>query len=342
MNLTPGGGARPRVLVTRPLPGNLVERLEALAEVTLLPGPDAPTEDQLAAALPGHDVCISMLTDPLCEPVLRAASGDSHHPLRLIAQVAVGLDNLDLEAASQCGILVSHTPGVLTDATADLTFALILATCRRIVEADRFVRDGHWSRWSLDLMTGVELRGARLGIIGMGRIGSAVARRALPFGMEVVYNNRRPLTAKSEEQSAARYLPRVELLNTCDVVSLHAPLTAETRGMLGLPELMSMKPGAVLINTSRGALIQEDALAEALDRGPLRAVGLDVYQDEPHVPPALLDRKDVVLLPHIGSATEATRLRMATMATEAAEAWLRDAPVPYLFAQDDSASTAGP
>ena len=335
MSGTPGGGARPRVLVTRPLPGGLLQRLEGLAEVTLLPGPDAPSEDELAGALPGHDVCISMLTDPLGEPVLRAASGHPHHPLGMIAQVAVGLDNVDLHTASQCGILVSHTPGVLTDATADLTFALILATCRRIVEADRFVRDGHWSRWSLDLMTGVELRGARLGIVGMGRIGSAVARRARPFGMEVVYNNRHPLAVEREKELAARYLPLVELLATSDVVSLHTPLTAETRGMLGSPELMSMKPGAVLINTSRGPLVAEESLAGALQDGPLRAVGLDVYQDEPRVPPSLLEREDVVLLPHIGSATEATRLRMATMATDAAEAWLKGAPVPYLASRKD-------
>ena len=330
--MTDGSGddSRPRVLITRPIPVQLVRRLEALALLTLRLGPEAPSENELIELLPGHELCISMLTDPLGERVLQAAAAHPQHPLQLISQVAVGLDNVDLRAAASCGIQVSHTPGVLTDATADLTFALILASCRRIVEADRFVRDGQWRRWSLDLMTGVQLRGSRLGIIGLGRIGTAVARRALPFGMEIVYTGRRRAAPQLQQELSATFLPLDELLATSDVVALHAPLTPETRGLLGRKELMSMREGAVLVNTSRGALLDEEAIAEALEHGPLRAVGLDVYADEPRVHPSLLQRSDVVLLPHIGSATEATRLRMATMATEAAEAWLNSSPVPHL------------
>ena len=179
-------------------------------------------------------------------------------------------------------------------------------------------------------MTGVELRGTRLGIIGMGRIGTAVARRALPFGVEVVYCNRRRVSAELEDELGARLLELSDLLATSDIVTVHAPLNEDTKLLLGRAEFMAMKDGAVLVNTSRGALVDEAALAEALDSGPLRAAGLDVHRDEPRVHPSLLDRRDVVLLPHIGSATEATRLRMATMATEAAEAWLRGEPLPHL------------
>jgi len=273
-----------------------------------------------------------MLTDPMNATVLQSAAAHPDHPLRLIAQVAVGLDNIDLNAANSLGIQVCHTPGVLTDATADLAFALLLGSCRRLVEADHFVRAGNWTSWGLDLLTGVELRGARLGIIGMGRIGTAVARRAIPFGMDIVYNNRRPVDAALEEELGARLVGLDELLASSDVVSLHAPLTPATKGMLGKQQLLSMKQGSVLINTSRGSLIDETALAHALDEGPLRAVGLDVYQNEPQVHASLLHRKDVILLPHIGSATEACRGLMAKMMVEASLACLDKAPLPYLAA----------
>ncbi len=321
---------RRRVLVTRPIPEALLGLLRERAEVRVLPGPSAPSENELLESLPGHDLCISMLTDPLSEVVLRAARQHPEHPLQLVAQIAVGLDNIDLSAARHLGVQICHTPGVLTDSTADLTFALLLATCRRIVEADRFLRDGHWSTWRLDLLTGVELRGTQLGIIGMGRIGTAVARRARPFGMDVAYHNRKPVDASLEEELGAQFMPLGELLSSSDVVSLHAPLTDTTSGMLGRQQLFSMKPGAVLINTSRGGLVDEAALSHALDEGPLRAVGLDVYENEPQVHPSLLERPDVTLLPHIGSATEATRGLMAKMAVEACLAHLGSKPLPYL------------
>ncbi len=250
--------------------------------------------------------------------------------MRMVAQVAVGLDNIDRPALTEHGILLSHTPGVLTEATADLAMSLLLASCRRIVEGDRFVREGRWTHWSLDLMTGVELQGATLGIVGLGRIGRATARRARAFGMRIAYSGPRRADPSTETALQAQHMKLDELLASADVVSIHAPLTEETRHLLHRERLLSMKKGAVLINTARGPLVEEAALAEALDSGPLRAAGLDVFEEEPRVHPSLLGRRDVVLLPHIGSATEATRLRMATMATESVLAWARGEAIPHL------------
>lgn len=305
----------PRVYLSRPIPADLVERLRACATVTLPHRDSPPTEAELLDEMPGHDVAVVQLTDPISARVLEAC-GASSRPLRLVAQVAAGLDNVDLAAAARLGVAVTHTPGVLTDATADLAMALLLAACRRIVEADRFLRAGRWRTWSLDLMCGMGLQGATLGILGFGRIGQAVARRAGAFGMRVQHTD------------VSSGLPLPELLATSDVLSLHAPLTDLTRRIIDRRAMFAMKEGAVLVNTARGALVQEDAIASALDDGPLRAVGLDVFEDEPHVHPSLLGRDDVVLLPHIGSATTATRHRMAEMSVEAVEAFLSGAQVP--------------
>ena len=303
-----------RVYLSRPIPDDLVARLEAVADVTRPDRDRPPTHAELLAELPGHDAAVVQLTEPVRGDVL-AAAASAAPPLRLLAQIAVGLDNVDLEAAAAHDVAVTHTPGVLTDATADLTMALMLAACRRVVEADRFVRAGRWGVWSLDLMTGMELRGATLGILGKGRIGSAVARRAEAFGMRVQHTSRRS------------GLPLQELLATSDVLSIHAPLTPGTWHLVDRRALFAMKPGSVLVNTSRGGLVDGEAIAGALDDGPLRAVGLDVFEDEPRVPATLLDRDDVVLLPHIGSATVRTRHRMAEMAVEALAA---GRPLPHV------------
>ncbi len=302
-----------RLYVSRPIPEDLLTRLRGVLHVTLPDRDRPPTEAELLAELPGHDAAIVQLTEPLTARVIEAAAGRG---LSLIAQVAVGLDNVDLRVARQLGVPVTHTPGVLTDATADLAMALLLATCRRVPEADRFVQQGRWGVWSLDLMCGLELRGATLGILGYGRIGRAVGKRAEAFGMRVQWTD------------VDGGLPLPELLSTSDVLSLHAPLTPDTRRIIDRDALFALKPGAVLINTARGALIQEDAIADALDHGPLRAVGLDVFEDEPRVHPSLLGRDDVVLLPHIGSATTRTRHRMAELATESVLAWLAGEPLP--------------
>jgi glyoxylate reductase len=317
-----------RVYVSRTLPAACMERLRAEAEVTL-PSPEGPrSEAELLEVLPGHDVAVVQLTEPITAAVLDRASPT----LRLVAQVAVGLDNVDLGAARRFGVAVSHTPGVLTDATADFAFALILASARRVVEGDRYVRSGAWTHWSLDLLTGLELRGATLGIIGLGRIGAAVARRALPFGLRVVYTQRNRATELEEEFGAHR-LPLDELLATSDIVSVHAPLTDATRHLLDRRRLGLLKPGAILVNTARGPIVDEAALVDALEAGRLRGAALDVFEGEPAVHAGLLGREDVVLAPHLGSATEATRLRMATMATDSALAALRGESVPHLAPQ---------
>lgn len=313
-----------RVLVTRPLPDVCLQRLAEVADVTLLPGDLPRDEAELLRALPGHDVAVVQLTEPITDAVLAAAAPR----LRLIAQVAVGLDNVDLDAAARRGVAVSHTPGVLTDATADLAMALLLAASRRVVEGDRYVREGRWTHWSLHLLTGLELRGAVLGVVGLGRIGAAVARRARAFGMAIQYTGRRRAGPSLEAELEARFLPLDALLATSDAVSLHVPLTPATHHLLGADQLGSMKVGSVLVNTARGSVVDEVALVAALRDGPLRAAGLDVFEDEPRVHPGLLAAPNAVLLPHLGSATDATRLAMATLATDSAVAALTGAPVP--------------
>lgn len=305
-----------RIYVSRPLPEACLARLGELGAVTLDGGrAGPPSAEELLRELPGHDVAVVQLTDPLGGAVLRAACPR----LRLVSQVAVGLDNIDLAVCRELGVRVAHTPGVLTDATADLTMALLLAAARRIPEADRYVREGHWDVWALDLLCGMELRGATLGIVGKGRIGTAVARRAEAFGMEVIHHSR----------SSGR--PLAELLARSDVLSLHAPLTRDTHHLIDRGALFAMKPGSILVNTARGALVEEWALAEALDDGPLRAAALDVFEQEPKVHPSLLTRRDVILAPHIGSATERTRGRMAEMAVEAVEDWAAGRRPVHLF-----------
>jgi len=267
-----------------------------------------------------------MLTDPVTAAVVEAAPD-----LEIISQIAVGLDNVDVAAARAAGVTVCHTPGVLTDATADLTMALLLAVCRRVVESDALVRRGEWGVWSLPWMTGLELRGATLGVFGMGRIGTAVARRARAFGMHVLYCNRKPVPAEVEAELGAERVGFDDLLARSDVVTIHAPATDETRHAFDAGALARMKPGSRLINTARGSLVEEDALAAALDDGPLVGVGLDVYEHEPCVPVSLLDRPDVVLLPHTGSATGATRARMSDLAVRAVEDWIAGRPPRHVF-----------
>lgn len=297
-----------RVLVPADLPAERIAELEQMAEVVTF-GPTPPSARALATAVAGCRALVCRLTEPVDAAVL-ATDG-----LELVSQVAVGLDNIDLDAARARGVRVTHTPGVLTDATADLAMAMLLSAARRLGEAERFLREGQWTTWRLDLMTGLELRGARLGIVGFGRIGRAVAHRALAFGMEVVWSGPRPVPAA--DGMDVRRVELDELLASSDVISLHAPLTPETRGLLSADRLAGLKPGAILVNTARGAMVDEAALAHALDDGPLAFAALDVFQDEPHVHPSLLERDDVLLLPHIGSATRAARGTMARMATRA-------------------------
>ena len=233
--------------------------------------------------------------------------------LKIIANYAVGFNNIDIVAAKERGIVVSNTPGVLTEATADLTMALILATTRRLVEGDRFVRRGLFDGWKPELLLGVSLKDRILGIIGLGRIGKAVVQRAKAFGMKVVYHNRMPASKKEEKALSVEYRSLEDLLKVSDVVSVHVPLTKESRHLIGSSKLKLMKPTAVLINTSRGAVIDEQALIQFLSEKRIFAAGLDVLENEPEIPRALRELDNVVLLPHLGSATRETRMEMALM-----------------------------
>lgn len=233
--------------------------------------------------------------------------------LRIVANVAVGYNNVDVVAAEMRKVVVTNTPGVLTDATADLTWALILATTRRLVEAVDLVRSGKWTGWHPGQLLGLELRGRTLGLFGAGRIGQAVGRRAPGFGLKILYSAR---SAKSEfeNETGAIRVDQSRLLRDSDILSLHVPASPETKGVVNAEWLARMKPGAILINTARGDLVREEALAEALESGHLGAAGLDVYVEEPAIHPRLLAAPRTVLLPHIGSATEETRRKMATIA----------------------------
>lgn len=258
---------------------------------------------ELIDALQDCQGLLSMLTDPIDAELL------DHCPhLRVVAQHAVGTDNIDLAACRERSIHVTHTPGVLTDATADLTLALILGLSRRLIEGDQLVRRGGFDGWSPTLLVGRELRGRTLGILGYGRIGRAVAQRAQAFGMKVLFSTRSPMAAPPHEAVDLK-----TLLEHSDILSLHCPLTEATRNLIDSDALASMRPGAFLINTARGPIVDEDALVQALEGGHLGGAGLDVYAQEPKVHPALIDRKDVLLLPHLGSADRATRRRMAEM-----------------------------
>ena len=248
--------------------------------------------------------------------------------LRVIANFGVGFEHIDLAAATQRGIPVTNTPGVLTDTTADLAFALILATARRVVEGDRKVREGKFQYWAPLLFLGQEVSGKTLGIIGMGRIGQAMARRAAGFGMKIIYHNRTLLAPAQEQELKASAAPLSILLGEADFVSLHVPLTPQTRHLIGPHELALMKPSAYLINTARGEVVDEAALVAALRQGQIRGAGLDVYENEPHLTPGLADLENVVLLPHVGSATVETRTRMAMISAENLLAGLRGDPPP--------------
>jgi glyoxylate reductase len=282
--------------------------LAAAGEVRDLAGADRLARGQLLALVEGVDVALTMLYDRVDEELLDAAGTN----LRGICNVAVGFDNVDLVACARRGIVVTNTPGVLDDATADLAFALLLAARRRLGEGERLIRAGRPWQWGMGFMLGHDLRGGRLGIVGLGGIGARVAARARAFGMEIAYTGRRE-SPHAGELEATR-LDLDELLVTSDVVSLHTPLTPETRHLIGARELGLMKPTATLVNTARGAVVDEAALVEALRERRIAGAGLDVFEGEPDVHPGLLELENVVLVPHIGSATVETRAAMAELA----------------------------
>ncbi|WP_248580943.1 D-glycerate dehydrogenase [Nocardioides sp. InS609-2] len=280
-------------------------------EVTTSHDPSGQERAALLADVAGCDAVVTLLTQRVDKELLDAAGPG----LRVVANVAVGHDNIDLDACRQRNVIVTTTPGVLDQATADLAFALALATARRVVEADAFIRAGNAWTWSPDLFVGLDVTGATLGIVGFGRIGQQVARRAAAFDMRVLATPSRSGAAAATELGVET-MPLDRLLGESDIVSLHCPLTPETRHLIGAEEFALMKPEAILVNTARGPIVDEAALAAALIAGQIGGAGLDVFEHEPDIHHDLVGRPDVVLLPHIGSAGRRTRLRMLELALD--------------------------
>jgi glyoxylate reductase len=310
-----------RVLVTRRLPSGGLDPLTEAGHELVRRDDDRPfTHDEIVDRASDVDAIVCLLTDRIDAAVLGAGA----LRLKVVANVAVGYDNVDLAAASAHGIAVCNTPGVLDETTADLAFLLILAAARRAWEAESDLRAGRWPGWDIDQYLGRDVHGAVLGVVGFGRIGQAVARRASGFGMEVLHNTRRDTGIPGWQGDLDR------LLAYSDIVTLHVPLTDETRHLIDARRLRLMKPDAVLVNTSRGPVVDEEALAVALEDGVIFAAGLDVYESEPQVHPRLLAAPRTVLLPHIGSASLATRTRMVQVAAENVVAVLAGKTPPNL------------
>ena len=299
---------KPSVLLTRRLPQGVMDFLAERCDVTLFDEDRPIPPDRLLTEVKGKRGLIPMLTDRVDDAVLEAAGPD----LAVVANYAVGYDNVDVEACTRRGVVVTNTPDVLTDATADIAWSLILAASRRVVEGDRLVRGGAAWAWAPEFLLGREVTGKTLGVVGFGRIGRAVARRAEGFGMRVLYHARAP----RGDAGGAGWRSLEDLLAQADVVSVHLALTPETRHRFGAAEFRSMKPTAVFVNTSRGPVVDEAALAAVLRNGEIFAAGLDVYEREPEVHPDLLGLDNVVLAPHLGSATVETRTAMGLLAAE--------------------------
>jgi glyoxylate reductase len=304
--------------------------LAAETEPVRFPADLPLTEDAIREAVEreGCQAILSQVMDPIGEKVLSTPG------LRIVANVAVGYDNIDVPAATRHGVMVTHTPGVLTDTTADFAFALMMAAARRVAEGDRFVRAGRFYGWAIDMLLGQDVWGATLGLVGVGRIGGAVARRARAFEMRILYTDAVPLPADVERELGATRVELPQLLAEADFVSLHVPLTPETHHLIGGAELARMKRTAVLVNTSRGPVVDEAALATALREGEIFAAGIDVFEREPEIDPGLLEQERAVLTPHIASGSVRTRSEMSAMAVRNVLAALRGERPPNLLDSD--------
>ncbi|MET0226602.1 MAG: D-glycerate dehydrogenase [Dokdonella sp.] len=303
--------ARMKVWVTQPVFPDLVARLREHFEVVTTAAVTAYTPAAMAAGLHDADGVLASIPDRIDA----AAVADAKR-LKAIANIGVGYNNLDIAALTQAGIVATNTPDVLTETTADFAWALLLATARRVAEAERWLREGRWTSWSFELMLGQDIHGATLGILGMGRIGQAIARRARGFGMCVLYHNRSRASADIERDGNAHYVDKDTLLASSDHLLLALPYAAGNRHAIGAPELARMKPTATLVNIARGGIVDDAALAAALAAGKLAGAGLDVYENEPNVHPGLLACRNVVLTPHIASASAATRRAMVALAID--------------------------
>ena len=301
---------RPRVFIARPIQQSVIEQIAQSCEVEIY-SQDAPmTLPQFVEAIGAMDGVVSVGGN-ITEPVLQSAP-----KLRVVANIGAGYDTIDLEACTKRSIAVTNTPDVLTESTADFAFSLLLAVSRRLFEADGYVRDGGWKTGQFHLLWGTELNGKTLGLYGFGRTGQAMARRGRGFGMKVLYHSRHRVTPGVEAETRSQFVPFVKLLRESDFLSLHTPLNSDSRFAIGPDQFALMKTGAFLINTARGKIVQEEALVKALKAGKLAGAGLDVFENEPQICPGLLQMKNVILAPHIASATTEARLRMASLAAD--------------------------
>ena len=320
-------GDRHRLLVARRIFPEVLARLREHADVRSHEADEALSPAALAEQLQGCRGVFIAGTERIDAALL-----DACPDLRLVCSMAVGYNNIDVPACTERGVLVSNAPGVLTETTADFGFALMMATARRITESERFLRRGEWRHWSVDLMAGADIHGATLGILGMGRIGQAIARRGVHgFGMQLAYHNRSRLPDAEEAALGARYLGKSELLQAADHLVIVVPYGPESHHLVGAAELALMKPGATLTNIARGGVVDDAALAAALRQGRLAAAGLDVFEGEPAVHPDLLTVPNVVLTPHIASASLPTRRAMCQLAADNLIAGLRGDPLPTLL-----------
>lgn len=322
--------SKPAILIARKVFPDIVDHLRAHFEVEMNDTDDVYSPAQLIERLQGKVGALTTGSERIDAAVAAACP-----QLRVVANIAVGFNNFDVPALSAAGVLATNTPDVLTETTADFGFALIMATARRLTESEHFLRAGQWNRWSLDMFAGAEVHGSTLGILGMGRIGQAIARRgALGFGMKVIYHNRSRLDAATEAECRARYVDKATLLREADHLILVLPYSAENHHAIGAAEIARMKPTATLVNIARGGIVDDAALAQALRERRIAAAGLDVFEGEPKVHPDLLTVPNVVLTPHIASATMQTRRAMAKLAADNVIAYLTEGrPITPLNAE---------
>ncbi len=317
---------KPPVLVTKRIYPEAIAYLKEHVELDYASSDDGLTPEELLARIRGKQGVVSQLTDKFTAEVIDQLDG-----VRVIANVAVGFDNVDVQAATRRKILVTNTPEVLTDTTADFAFALLMAAARRVVEGHHFVHSGQWTKWRIDLLVGQDVHHRTLGVFGMGRIGQAVARRGRGFEMRILYHDAVRAPEAVERELGAEFVSAERLLRESDFVSLHVPLLPHTRHMIGAEQFRLMKPTAILVNTSRGPVVDEGALAEALEKRVIAGAGIDVFEREPNVHPGLLKVENVVLAPHIASASVDTRRQMSMMAAENAVAALEGKRPPNLL-----------
>jgi lactate dehydrogenase-like 2-hydroxyacid dehydrogenase len=316
---------KPKILVTREVFDETLAYLAQHCEVDSNQQDVAYDPAALADRLAGKDALMCALTDRIDAKLIERAPR-----LKVVANIAVGYNNIDVAACTARGVMVTNTPGVLDDSTADLAFALMLGAARRLTEVERRVRGGEWTGWRLKQWLGVDVHHATLGIVGMGRIGQVIAKRAAGFEMKVLYHNRKRISAENERRLNATYASKEELLRQSDCVILQVPYSAETHHLIGAAELKLMKPSAILVNSTRGGVVDDAALVAALRAGTIRAAGLDVFENEPRLNPGFLELDNVVLAPHVGSSTEATRRAMAMTAAKNAVAALTGSAPPNL------------